>query len=112
MIVTDAYCIKGTGRAEDREMNLDRSSLDVIYIYLSIATLKILMVGKCANPECSAEFRYLREGSSVKGGVKLDHWGGVKVDQRSWQEIRDCRGGGRLERRLASFRRGKEKSHL
>ena len=41
------------------------------------------------------------KGFRVKGGVKPDHWGGVKVDQRGWQEIRDCRGGGRLERRPA-----------
>src|SRR5271157_1745223 len=38
---------------------------------------------------------------TVKGGVKPDHWGGVKVDQLYMQEIGDFRGGGRLERRPA-----------
>jgi len=40
-------------------------------------------------------------GFRVKGGVKLDQWGGVKVDQLSMWKIGDCRGGGRLERRPA-----------
>ena len=38
---------------------------------------------------------------AVKGGAKLDHCGGVKVDQLDMLEIGDCRGGGRLERRPA-----------
>ena len=38
---------------------------------------------------------------AVKGGVKPDHKGGVKVDQWSSYKIRDCREGGRLERRPA-----------
>ena len=44
-----------------------------------------------------------RSGESVKGGVKLDHWGGEKVDHflGSWGFVlRDLRG--RLERRPAT----------
>src|SRR5271157_1335685 len=45
--------------------------------------------------------RLLQVNLLVKGGVKPDHWGGVKVDQLYMQEIGDFRGGGRLERRPA-----------
>jgi hypothetical protein len=37
----------------------------------------------------------------VKGGVKVDHWGGGKLGQRRGWEIGDYRGVWRLERRPA-----------
>jgi hypothetical protein len=39
-----------------------------------------------ARPKCQT--------STVKGGVKLDHWGGGKLDQMSVREMGICKEGG------------------
>jgi hypothetical protein len=44
----------------------------------------------------AVERRYCGKARNVKVGVRVDHYGGVKLDQRTGQEIGDWRGGWRL----------------